>query len=100
MRVVLMGAGHIGQTIATLLSDTSDFKVKVVDRSVQALHPLAHLPIETALIDTSDTDALNLIRSWPLFSAQRQPEFCADHALASATGLRHASDVVCADGGR
>ena len=58
MRVVLMGAGHIGQTIATLLSDTSDFKVKVVDRSVQALHPLAHLSIETALIDTSDADAL------------------------------------------
>ncbi len=59
MRVVLMGAGHIGQTIAALLSATGDYHVKVVDRSADALAKLAHLPLETALIDTSDAQALS-----------------------------------------
>jgi len=54
MRVVLMGAGHIGQTIARWLSQSSDYQVKVVDCSVVALKALAHLKVETALIDTSD----------------------------------------------
>jgi len=53
-----MGAGHIGQTIATLLSGSGDYQVKVVDRSEEALRKLAHLPLETAQIDTSDAIAL------------------------------------------
>jgi saccharopine dehydrogenase-like NADP-dependent oxidoreductase len=58
MRVVLMGAGHIGQTIATLLSGSGDYQVKVVDRSEEALKKLRHLPLEVAQIDTSDATAL------------------------------------------
>ena len=58
MRVVLMGAGHIGQTIATLLSGSGDYQVKVVDRSEEALAKLRHLPLEIARIDTSDATAL------------------------------------------
>jgi saccharopine dehydrogenase-like NADP-dependent oxidoreductase len=58
MRVVLMGAGHIGQTIAAWLAKSGDYTVKVVDCSVVALKALAHLPVETALIDTSDVDEL------------------------------------------
>ncbi|MES2583703.1 MAG: saccharopine dehydrogenase C-terminal domain-containing protein [Pseudomonadota bacterium] len=58
MRVVLMGAGHIGQTIATLLSGSGDYQVKVVDRSEEALKKLRHLPLELAQIDTSDATAL------------------------------------------
>ena len=58
MRVVLMGAGHIGQTIATLLSGSGDYQVKVVDRSEEALKKLRHLPLELAQIDTSDASAL------------------------------------------
>jgi len=58
MRVVLMGAGHIGQTIAALLSGSGDYQVKVVDRSAEALRKLAHLPLETALIDTTDAAVL------------------------------------------
>ncbi len=54
MRVVLMGAGHIGQTIARLLSQSGDYQVKVVDCSVVALKAISHLPVETALIDTTD----------------------------------------------
>lgn len=58
MRVVLMGAGHIGHTIATLLSGCGDYHVKVVDRNADALRKLEHLPLETALIDTSDANAV------------------------------------------
>ena len=58
MRVVLMGAGHIGQTIATLLSSSGDYHVKVVDRSLDALQKLTHLPLEIEQIDTTDADAL------------------------------------------
>ena len=54
MRVVLLGAGHIGQIIASWLSQCGDFQVKVVDRSVVALKALSHLKLEAALVDTSD----------------------------------------------
>ncbi len=58
MRIVLMGAGHIGQTIAAWLSQSGDYEVKVVDCSVVALKALSALPVETALIDTSDVAEL------------------------------------------
>jgi saccharopine dehydrogenase-like NADP-dependent oxidoreductase len=58
MRVVLMGAGHIGQTIATLLSGCGDYHVTVVDRSPEALDKLAHLPLKTLALDTADASAL------------------------------------------
>ena len=58
MRVVLMGAGHIGHTIASLLSGCGDYQVKVVDRSADALKALSHLPLQTAVLDTADASAL------------------------------------------
>ena len=51
MRVVLMGAGHIGHTIASLLSGCGDYQVKVVDRSADALKPLRQLPLQTEVLD-------------------------------------------------
>ena len=58
MRIVLMGAGHIGQTIATLLSATAEYELKVIDRSADALEVLKHLPITVQEVDTTDTQAL------------------------------------------
>jgi len=58
MRVALLGAGHIGHTIASLLSNTTDYQVKVVERSAQALQALHQLPVETVCIDTADAQAL------------------------------------------
>ena len=58
MRVVLMGAGHIGHTIAHLLSRCGDYQVTVVDRSAAALQALQHLPLTTALLDSADASAL------------------------------------------
>ena len=58
MRVVLLGAGHIGHTIASLLSNSGDYQVKVVDRSAEALHGLHARGVTTACIDTSNGSAL------------------------------------------
>lgn len=58
MRVVLMGAGHIGHTIASLLSNCGDYQLTVVDRSAEALKALRHLPLQTAVVDTADDGAL------------------------------------------
>jgi saccharopine dehydrogenase-like NADP-dependent oxidoreductase len=49
-----MGAGHIGQLIASLLAGSGDYQVKVVDCSVVALKHLSHLKVTTELVDTSN----------------------------------------------
>lgn len=58
MRVVLLGAGHIGQTIARLLSESSDYQVTVVDKSEPALAKLASLNVATQVADTADARQL------------------------------------------
>jgi len=58
MRIALLGAGHIGQTIARLLGATGDFEVTVVDRSADALARLRGDPAKTLRIETADPGAL------------------------------------------
>ncbi len=62
MRIVLLGAGHIGQTIARLLAESGDYQVTVVDRSTDALAHLQaaieHPRIRRVLADTSSPQAL------------------------------------------
>jgi saccharopine dehydrogenase-like NADP-dependent oxidoreductase len=58
MRITLLGAGHIGQTIARLLGASGDYEVTVVDRSAQALAKLGALPVATKQAETSDPLAL------------------------------------------
>ena len=47
MNTILLGAGHIGQTIARQLAATGDYTVTVADRSANALLPLAALGLKT-----------------------------------------------------
>ncbi len=58
MKVALLGAGHIGQTIARLLHASGDFDVTVMDRSANALAKLTGEGINTEVVDTEDTRAL------------------------------------------
>lgn len=58
MRVVLLGAGHIGQIIARLLAESGDYRVTVVDRNEAALRKLAALPVQTRVIDIDDAAAV------------------------------------------
>jgi saccharopine dehydrogenase-like NADP-dependent oxidoreductase len=54
MRITLLGAGHIGHTIASLLGHSGDYDVTVVDRNPAALAKLAKLPVKTRVAETSD----------------------------------------------
>ncbi|MBZ8138422.1 saccharopine dehydrogenase [Rubrivivax gelatinosus] len=58
MRVTLLGAGHIGQTIARLLSASGDYELTVVDRDAAPLATLQGLPLATRVADTGDDAAL------------------------------------------
>jgi saccharopine dehydrogenase-like NADP-dependent oxidoreductase len=58
MRIALLGAGHIGQTIARLLGATGDYEVTVVDRSADALARLQGDPVKTLQAETADPAAL------------------------------------------
>jgi saccharopine dehydrogenase-like NADP-dependent oxidoreductase len=58
MRVVLLGAGHIGQLIARLLSESGDYQVTVVDKSPAALEKMKGLQVKTVVADTADAKAL------------------------------------------
>ena len=58
MRITLLGAGHIGQTIARLLAASGDYEVTVVDRSAEALARLAGNGLTARVADTADAQAL------------------------------------------
>jgi len=50
MNTILLGAGHIGQTIARHLHACGDYTLTVADRSASALGPLAALGIKTVVM--------------------------------------------------
>ena len=58
MRIILLGAGHIGQTIARLLSATGDDRLTVADRDEAALAHLEGLAVDTVCAETDDVGAL------------------------------------------
>ncbi len=61
-RIALLGAGHIGHTIAHLLAACGDYQVTVMDRNPAALARLQRtgdaLGIQTLQVDTEDSAAL------------------------------------------
>lgn len=61
MRTVLLGAGHIGQTIARLLSESGDYIVTVADRDVGALKSVDGLNVERKVVDSNDQAALEKV---------------------------------------
>jgi saccharopine dehydrogenase (NAD+, L-lysine-forming) len=58
MKVTLLGAGHIGQTIAHLLQESGHYQVVVADRSATALAEIARQGIATLELDSSDAHQL------------------------------------------
>jgi len=58
--VVVMGGGKIGSIIAEMLAETGDYRIKVLDRSPEALAAIpAHGRIATATVDMTDAKALD-----------------------------------------
>lgn len=58
MRIALLGAGHIGKTIAQMLGNTGDYQVTVVDKNLLALKQIVGSNITTRVADTENRDAL------------------------------------------
>lgn len=58
MKVILLGAGHIGNTIARLLCDSGDYAVTVVDKTPQALSRVVGLPCTHLVRDVDDAAVL------------------------------------------
>ena len=58
MKIALLGAGHIGQTIARLLHASGDYQVTVLDKNARYLATLAAEGIATAEVDSADARAL------------------------------------------
>lgn len=61
MRIALLGAGHIGQTVARLLADSGDYEVTVVDRDPAALSRLHGPRLSTRLSDTDEASQLQCV---------------------------------------
>ena len=60
--VVVIGAGHIGSTIAHLLSETGDYRITVADQSADQLAGLGHQPrVDHAVLDVTDGPALRAL---------------------------------------
>ena len=58
MKIALLGAGHIGQTIARLLHGSGDYSVTVFDKNPRYLATLAAAGIHTWQTDTANAVAL------------------------------------------
>src|SRR5579863_3296465 len=58
MKVILLGAGHIGQTIARLLCASGDYTLRVVDRTAELLAALDGLACTTMICDIEVDAAL------------------------------------------
>ena len=58
MKIALLGAGHIGQTIARLLHGSGDYQVTVIDKNARNLASLTAQGIDTVVVDTADAAAL------------------------------------------
>ena len=58
MRITLLGAGHIGQTIARLLSASGDYELTVLDRDEAALSRMQGLPVHRQAGNTADPAVL------------------------------------------
>ncbi len=57
-KIALLGAGHIGQTIARLLRDTGDYSITVIDCSLHALSKIRAHADEIKELTASDKNSL------------------------------------------
>jgi len=62
MRIALLGAGHIGQTIARLLQRSGQYQVTVFDRSATALQLLAADPAAAPATQVLETEDVAVLR--------------------------------------
>jgi saccharopine dehydrogenase-like NADP-dependent oxidoreductase len=94
--VVVIGAGHIGSTIAHLLSGTGDYQVTVVDHSAKALASLHEMPcVEHRVLDVTDHAALSALLTGKFAVLSAAPYHLTFHvAEAAKTAGAHYLDLT------
>ncbi len=99
--VVIIGAGHIGSTIAAFLSSTGDYNVIVADQSAQALAALGVLPrVEHKVVDVANGAALRALLKGKFAVLSAAPYHLTFHVaeaakVAGAHYLDLTEDVAC-----
>ena len=99
--VCVVGAGKIGQMIATLLKGSPNYSVTVADHDLKALGDISKMGIGTRQIDANDADGLAreltgfdaVISAAPFFNKTREwaenpsdlhaAQSCCTNAMAS-----------------
>jgi saccharopine dehydrogenase-like NADP-dependent oxidoreductase len=83
--VVVIGAGHIGSTIASLLSDTGDYRITVADRSSEQLADLGPLPrVDHAVLDVTDGPAMRALLAGKFAVLSAAPYHLTFHVAEAA----------------
>jgi saccharopine dehydrogenase-like NADP-dependent oxidoreductase len=83
--VVVIGAGHIGSTIAHLLSATGDYQVTVADQSAKALAGMGDmLRVEHKVLDVTDGAALRTLLAGKFAVLSAAPYHLTFHVAEAA----------------
>jgi saccharopine dehydrogenase-like NADP-dependent oxidoreductase len=99
--VVVVGAGHIGSTIAAFLSASGDYQVTVADQSAQALAAIGVLPrVEHKVVDVTNAPALRALLKGKFAVLSAAPYHLTFHVAeaAKAAGAHYldlTEDVAC-----
>ncbi len=83
--VVVVGAGHIGSTIATLLSETGDYRITVADQSAEQLAALGVQPrVDHAVLNVTDAAALKSLLAGKFAVLSAAPYHLTFHVAEAA----------------
>ena len=83
--VVVIGAGHIGSTIASLLSETGDYCITVADQSAEQLAALGDQSrVDHAVLDVTDGPALRALLSGKFAVLSAAPYHLTFHVAEAA----------------
>ncbi len=83
--VVVIGAGHIGSTIDSLLSETGDYRITVADQSAEQLAALGdQARVDHAVLDVTDGPALRALLSGKFAVLSAAPYHLTFHVAEAA----------------
>jgi saccharopine dehydrogenase-like NADP-dependent oxidoreductase len=83
--VVVIGAGHIGSTIASLLSETGDYRITVADQSAEQLAALGYQDrVDHAVLDVTDGAALRALLAGKFAVLSAAPYHLTFHVAEAA----------------
>jgi saccharopine dehydrogenase-like NADP-dependent oxidoreductase len=84
-QVVVIGAGHIGSVIATLLSETGDYRVTIADQSADQLAALGRQAgVDHVVLNVTDTPALRALLTGKFAVLSAAPYHLTFHVAEAA----------------